>query len=198
MAEEKQYTREELEDILTDKEKKYCEEYVIDWNKARAARAAGYSEEWARSIGYQNATKIHIKQYIEFIKNELERLSGVSKLRNVMELSKIAFSSIAHLHNTWIELKDFEELTEDQKSAIESIDTKTVTINFDEQTKQVEYVKIKLYSKSDAIKTINEMMGYKAADKIEHSGTIQTVDLAQLSTEELLLRANATNKLKEK
>jgi phage terminase small subunit len=178
MAEEKQYTRDELEDILTYKEKKYCEEYVVDWNKARAARAAGYSEEWAREIGYQNSTKLHIKQYIEFIKNDLERLSGVSKLRNIQELAKIAYSNIAHLHDCWIELTDWEVIKSDNPdvlSAIETIDTKTETKTYNkgeisETDVEIKYVKISMKDSISAIKTINEMMGYKVAEKREITG----------------------------
>ena len=40
-------------------------------------------------------------------------------------------------------------------------------------------------------------LGLTDKTELEHSGTIKTVDLSQLSTEELLLRAKATNKLKE-
>ena len=190
MAEDKVYTRDELERILTDKEKKYCEEYVVDWNKSRAARAAGYSEEYAAEIGYQNSTKLHIKQYIEFIKNDLERLSGVSKLRNIQELAKIAYSSIAHLHDSWIKLADWEIIKENNPAcmdAIESIDTKTETKTYKtdggiETDLETKYVKIKLYSKSDAIKTINEMLGYKSADK----ATVTVLNSTPLTPGEIL------------
>ena len=204
--EEKVYTLKELKAKLTEKQRIFCHEYIIDWNATRSAKKAGYSEETAYSIGHENLTKPEIQQYINFIKNNLEEEAGITKLRNLKELAKIAYSNISHLHDNWIELSDWEVIKEDNPealSAIESIDTKTETKTYKtegglETDVEVKYVKIKLYSKSDAIKTINEMMGYKAADKIEHSGTIQTVDLSQLSTEELLLRANATNKLKEK
>jgi len=39
------------------------------------------------------------------------------------EHKKLAFSSIANLHNTWITRKEFEELTEDQKACISEITT---------------------------------------------------------------------------
>lgn len=206
MSEQKQYTLEELKAELTEKQRIFCHEYIIDWNGGRAARVAGYSENTCYEIASENLRKPQIKQYIDLIKNNWEEESGISKLRNLKELAKIAYSGIAHLHDNWIELSDWELIKEnnpDAMSAIESIDTKTETKIYktdgdDEQEVEIKYVKIKLFSKTEAIKTINEMMGYKSADKIEHSGTIKTVDLSQLSTEELLLRAKATNKLKEK
>src|SRR5579863_8517721 len=50
---------------LTAKEKRFCEEYLLDLNATRAARDAGYSEKSARSIGYENLTKPHIRKYID-------------------------------------------------------------------------------------------------------------------------------------
>lgn len=42
------------------------------------------------------------------------------------EFAKIGFSSIAYLHNTWIERAEFDKLTDDQKSSIKSISTKVL------------------------------------------------------------------------
>jgi phage terminase small subunit len=199
MAEEKQYTFEELKKKLTNKERIFCHEYIIDWNGARAAKQAGYSEKSIYEIAYQNLIKLHIKQYINYIKNNLEEESGISKLRNLKELAKIAYSSIAHLHNTWIEKKEFDSLTDDQKAAIETIETKTVTMNYDESTKEVEYVKISLYSKQAAIQEINKMMGYNAAIKTEISGEITNkTNLSELTTEELIRRAEAMRTIERK
>ena len=200
MSEQKQYTFEELEAELKQSHRDFAREYFVNgWNRVKAyMKVYPDSSYQAAAVSANEILKNpKIEQFINYLKEDLEKACNINKARNLIELSKIAYSSIAHLHNTWIERKEFEQLTEDQKSAIESIDTKTVTVNFDDQTKEVEYVKIKLYSKTEAIKMINEMMGYKTADKIEHSGTIKTVDLSQLSTEELLLRAKAANKLKE-
>jgi phage terminase small subunit len=167
MDEPKKYTLEELKAKLTEKERIFCHNYIIDWNGARSAREAGYSEESAKQIAHENLTKLYLNQYIDFIKNDIEKEAGISKLRMLNELTKLAFSNIAHLHNTWITLKEFESLTDDQKACIETIDTKTQTINFDDETKTVEYVKIKLYSKLQAIDSINKMIGYNSPDKVD-------------------------------
>lgn len=172
---EKIYTLKELKAKLTEKQRKFCHEWIIDFNATRAAKKAGYSEETAYSIGHENLIKPEIEQYIAFIRHNYEEESGISKLRNLKELAKIAYSSIAHLHDCWIELTDWEVIKADNPDcmdAIESIDTKTEYKSYKtdggiETDVEVKYVKIKLYSKSDAIKTINEMMGYKSADKID-------------------------------
>ena len=167
MTEEKKYTLDELKDKLTEKEKNFCHEYCVDWNAARAARAAGYSENSDRTIGAQNLAKLHIKQYIDFVKTDYEFLCGISKTKQLLELHKMAFSSIAHLHDTWITLKEFESLTDDEKASIESIDTKIETRSTDKEEQiEVKYIKIKLHSKQAAIAEINKMMGYHETTKM--------------------------------
>jgi len=199
MTENKIYTINELRDKLTEKERIFCHQYIIDWNATRAAKTAKYSEKSAKEIGSQNLTKLHIKQYIDFIKGDIEKESGVTKLKQINELAKIAYSSIANLHDTWIELSEFQKLTEDQRAAIESIDTKVIKKNLGTKDEpdiyDVEYVKIKLFSKIGAISEINKMMGYNAPEKKELS--IDVDDISNMSTEELKERAEALNKINE-
>jgi len=168
MAEEKEYTLKELKKKLTEKEKNFCHEYVVDWNASRAAREAGYSEKTCAVIGSENLTKPYIQQYIAYIKDDYEMLCGISKTKQIQELQKIAYSSIAHLHETWITRKEFENLTNDQKACIESIESKVIT---SQGGSNVEQVKIKLYSKIQAIDSINKMMGYNEAEKHSHEIT---------------------------
>lgn len=177
MAEEKKYTFEELECELKQSHKDFAREYFISgWNQVRS-----YMKIYPDSTYFSAAASANdllknpkIKQYLNYLIEDLEKTCNINKARNLIELAKIAYSSIAHLHNTWIERKEFDSLTDDQKAAIETIETKTVTMNYDESTKEVEYVKISLYSKQAAIQEINKMMGYNAAEKVEHSGKIKT------------------------
>jgi len=175
MDEEKEYTLQELKKKLTEKQKNFCHEYVVDWNASRAAREAGYSIKNSRHIGLQNLAKLYIKQYIDFIKNDYEFLCGISKTKQIKELQKLAYSSIAHLHNTWIKLKEFELLTDDQKASIESIETKTDTIKKGKGFIKINFVKIKLYSKQSALSEINKMLAYYEPEKkeVKHSGEIK-------------------------
>lgn len=173
---------------LTPKQRIFCHEYVLDWNATRAAKAAGYSEKTAEVIGHENLRKPYLKAYINHIQEDLAKLAGISKLTMINELQKIALSSIAHLHNTWIELKDFEQLTDDQKAAIESIDTKKEikkTMISDEVEIDVEvvYVKIKLYSKLNAIDSLTKMMGWNAPVKSE--ATVVNINTEPLTPEEI-------------
>lgn len=53
------------------RQKRFCDEYLIDCNATQAAIRAGYSPKTAKSIGQENLTKPDLKAYIE---EQLERL----------------------------------------------------------------------------------------------------------------------------
>ena len=54
----------EIESKLTEKQKRFCDEYLIDCNATQAAIRAGYSEKSASAIGLENLEKPLLKDYI--------------------------------------------------------------------------------------------------------------------------------------
>ncbi len=57
---------------MTAKQKRFCDEYLIDLNATQAAIRAGYSPKTARNIANENLTKPNIKAYIEKRMKEIE------------------------------------------------------------------------------------------------------------------------------
>lgn len=47
------------------KQKRFCDEYLIDYNATQAAIRAGYSPKTAKQIGQENLTKPDLKKYID-------------------------------------------------------------------------------------------------------------------------------------
>ena len=58
---------------LTDKQKRFCDEYLIDLNATQAAIRAGYSENTARQTACENLTKPNIQEYISERMKEKEK-----------------------------------------------------------------------------------------------------------------------------
>lgn len=50
---------------LTEKQKRFCDEYLIDLNATQAAIRAGYSKRNANNIASENLAKPNIKEYID-------------------------------------------------------------------------------------------------------------------------------------
>lgn len=74
---------------LNEKQKKFCEEYIIDFNGTQAAIRAGYSKKSAKAIASENLTKPDIQKYLnELINKRNERLefSQDDVMRDLIEL----------------------------------------------------------------------------------------------------------------
>lgn len=50
---------------MTEKEKLFCKEYIVDRNATQAAIRAGYSKKTASAIGHENLSKPKIKKVID-------------------------------------------------------------------------------------------------------------------------------------
>lgn len=148
---------------MNSKMEKFCQEYVVDLNATQAAIRSGYSEKTAYSHGSRLLNNVEVKTRIKELQSDMQKASGITALRVLQEHSKIAFSSISNLHNTWIELKDFEKLTDEQKACIKSISTKVLKRNIGTKEEpdivDVEFVKIELYDKQKALDSIASLLG---------------------------------------
>lgn len=157
---------------LTEKQRIFCERYCTHWNATKAAIEAGHSEKTAHAIGWENLRKPEIQAYIKFIKDNAADFAGVSFLRNVQRLAQIAYGSAADLRDSWENMKDWKELPDDVKATIAEVTTtsRVVKTSLDEdKTIEIETVKVKQYDPRLAIETLNKMLGYNAAEKIDHS-----------------------------
>lgn len=157
---------------LTPKEERFCYEYLAcGMNATKAATKAGYSKKTATEIGRQNLLKLVIQERIQYMKDNLAETAGITAMMIAAEHAKIAFSSIAHLHNTWISLKEFDTLTEDQKTCIQEISTKVIKqkaiIGGEDKIIDVEYVKIKLFDKQKALDSLTNLLGFNAPTKTD-------------------------------
>lgn len=67
---------------MTAKQKRFCEEYLVDCNATQAAIRTGYSKKTARAVGQRLLTNVDIKKYIE---QQLQRLK-TEKIADAQEV----------------------------------------------------------------------------------------------------------------
>ena len=65
---------------MTSKEKKFCDEYLIDLNGTQAAIRAGYSEKTAGVIAFENLKKPYIQEFINNRQKVLQELIEVDQV----------------------------------------------------------------------------------------------------------------------
>ena len=77
---------------LTDKQKRFCEEYLIDLNATQAALRAGYKAKTARSQGQRMLTKVDIQRRITDLMKERSDRTALTSDSVLQELSRIAMA----------------------------------------------------------------------------------------------------------
>ncbi|MBC9913170.1 terminase small subunit [Chitinophaga varians] len=76
------------------KEKRFCEEYVIDLNATQAAIRSKYSKANARNIGSELLTRPYIQDYIHELNDARSRRTEVTADNVLKELACIAFAKV--------------------------------------------------------------------------------------------------------
>lgn len=77
---------------LSDKQQRFCMEYLVDLNATQAAIRSGYSEKTARQIGTENLSKPAIQERIKALQADRSQRTQItsddviSRLRNIADL----------------------------------------------------------------------------------------------------------------
>lgn len=157
---------------LSDKEKRFCEEYIIDLNATQAAIRAGYSDHTARSIGCENLTKPNILEYLGQLQKEISDRNGNLAQRVIDELAKVGFSNIQDYTGVGNDVKDLSEIDPQKAAAVAGVKKSTTTFG-DEKTGGVkEVVEFKLWDKIAALEKIGRHLGIFEADNKQKSAVI--------------------------
>lgn len=78
---------------LNDKQRSFCDEYLIDLNATQAAIRAGYSEKTAYSIGQRLLKDVEVQNYISKRQKERSERTEITQDKVLKELAVIAFAN---------------------------------------------------------------------------------------------------------
>lgn len=87
-------------DRLTEKQRRFAEEYLLDGNASAAARRAGYAPSKAGNSGYDNLHNPFILEIIAQKRRELSKRLDIQINDVIRELALIAFAPIDSEHVT--------------------------------------------------------------------------------------------------
>jgi phage terminase small subunit len=123
MAKGKQETKPGNDGLsLSERERRFVQEYIIDLNMTRAAVAAGYSDKAPTSVAYKVMQKPAVQKAIQNAIKDREDRTKVTADKVVKELALIAFVDIRKIFSDDGSLKDISEIDEDTARAIAGID----------------------------------------------------------------------------
>lgn len=155
---------EELE--LTDKQKRFCEEYLLDLNATQAAIRAGYSAKTANEQAGRLLVNVSIQNYISELQKERSERTQVTADRVITEFAKLGFSNIRKYTNADWSIKPLDEIAEVDTSCIQSV--KTTVNEGASQDGEVLWkkttVELKLHSKQAALDSLAKHTGIYKAD----------------------------------
>lgn len=80
-------------DDLTEKQKRFCDEYLIDLNATQAAIRAGYNEKTAYSMGQRLLKNVEVQKKIQSLKNDRSERTEITQDMVLRELAAIAFAN---------------------------------------------------------------------------------------------------------
>lgn len=164
---------------LTDKQQRFCEEYLIDLNATQAAIRAGYSVDTAKEQGCQLLTKLNIQEYIQDRREQIQSKLHITQERVLREYAKIAFCDPRKFFDGGGNPMAIDDLEDDAAGALAGFEIVVEKTEKDEETiEQSATKKIKFWDKTKALDSLAKHLGLfeRDNDQKKQSGTNQLSD----------------------
>ena len=140
---------------LTDKQQRFCEEYLIDLNATQAAIRAGYKRsEYTDTNANKILENTRVAEEIEKRMAERSRRTGINQDRVILELARIAFVNPQNV----IDPDDASvraDATEDDLACIQSVKVKTMDSEKGSSTER----EVRLADKMRALELLGKHLG---------------------------------------
>lgn len=157
----------------------FVKEYLKDLNGTQAYIRAGYKakdENSAAVMANRLLRNVKIQEKIQAAMAEREKRTEITQDRVLKEIANLAFTDrtgIANLKNNSLIIKNFDELSEEQKACISGV-------------KETKYgIEVTFYNKEKALEMLGRHLGM-FTEKLEVKGELKTEDpFKGLTTDEL-------------
>lgn len=174
-------------DKLTDKQARFCEEYVIDFNATQAAIRAGYSKKTAGQIGEQNINKPAIRTRLRELQQKASKHLEITHEDLLSQLKTWAESDITE--TLGLTIAELKELPVQVRRLITKA-KRTTRKHRDGSTEEV--VEIHFVSKEAALDMIAKHIGFYEKDNNQRKPEI---DVSQLGSDVLKALLDASSGL---
>lgn len=94
---------------LTDKQAKFCEEYLIDLNATQAAIRAGYSSDTARQIGSKLLTEVDVQARVSELQAERSRNTRIDAQWLLNRLAQEAEADVNEIYDEFGAVRPISE-----------------------------------------------------------------------------------------
>jgi len=156
---------EQSEFQITDRMKKFVDEYLIDFNATQAAIRAGYSPDTANEQGSQLLARPDIRELVAEGQKAIAERTQTFQDNAVDELKIVGFSDLADFltvkEGGIVEQKSFDQLTKEQTKCIKKIKQTVRTSHSSDGTilHQTATLEIELHDKLKALELLGRHLG---------------------------------------
>lgn len=148
---------------MTDAQKRFCDEYLVDLNATRAYKVAYpkcKKDETANAASSRMLRNVKVQEYISEKQREIEKRTEVTQDMVIKELAKIAFLDIRKLYTENGQLKNVADIDSDTVGAISSLETLEEYEGYgDDREKIGDTQKVKLLDKTKALELLGKHLG---------------------------------------
>lgn len=148
---------------MTDAQKRFCDEYLIDLNATRAYKVAYLrckKDETANVNGSKLLRNAKVQEYISERMKEREQRTEITQDMVIKELAKIAFLDIRKLYTENGQLKNIADMDSETAGAISSLETLEEYEGYgDDREKIGDTQKVKLLDKTKALELLGRHLG---------------------------------------
>lgn len=186
---------------MTNAQKRFCDEYLIDLNATRAYKVAYPNckkDETANAASSRMLRNVKVQEYISEKQQEIEKRTEVTQDMVIKELANIAFFNIKNLYNGNGTLKAIKDIDEETIKAISSVKVlqkagaMKISINMEGKDNEVpiehiqeQTIEFKTNDKVKALELLGKHLGM-FKEKVTIDGNVNTNNpFSGMSTEEL-------------
>lgn len=153
---------------LSDKQERFCHEYLIDLNGTQAAIRAGYSPKTAKEQAAQHLTKLNIQKYLQELKTKVSDKLEITREMILEGYRRLAFYDARKFYDAagnLIQVPDLDDETAFALTGFEVMEEKGG--NGQGQQIVLGYTKkIKMSDRKGAMDSISKVLGYFAPEKV--------------------------------
>lgn len=145
---------------MTPKQKRFIDEYLIDFNASQAAARAGYKKSAAPDIGRQLLRKTPIALELARRQEKTHERAVVTRDQVLRELAAVGMSDVRKLFDAHGQMKPLHELDDATAASIAGIESLEEFEGRGENRKAVGIVrKIKRFDKNKALELLGRHLG---------------------------------------
>lgn len=169
---------------LNPKQKRFCDEYLVDHNAKQAAIRSGYTKKTAEQQGSRLLSYAKVKAYLAIKAQKIEQKLEISAERTLLEIARLAYTPATAFYDKEGRLLPINELGADAAACLAGFDIEELwgfDGSLDGKSQIGELKKVKRFDKNRAL----EMLAKHFKLFIDAPAPAININLGNLSAEDL-------------